>query len=58
MIKKTKFAKQVRIGQNTLVKLSKNEFILMEVLDKIGKGLNCNIGDVVEIINKKKGKVL
>lgn len=58
MIKKTKFAKQVIIGQNTLVKLSKNEFILMEVLDKIGKGLNCNIGDVVEIINKKKGKVL
>lgn len=49
-LKKTEFAKQVGIGQNTLAKLSKNEFVSMEVLVKICRGLNCNIEDVVEII--------
>lgn len=57
-LKKTEFAKQIGIGQNTLAKLSKNEFVSMEVLVKICKGLNCNIEDVVEIIDEKKGKIL
>ncbi|MFR7591999.1 MAG: helix-turn-helix domain-containing protein [Longibaculum sp.] len=51
-LKKTEFAKQVGIGQNTLAKLSKNEFVSMEVLVKICRGLNCNIEDVVEIIKE------
>lgn len=34
-LKKTEFAKMVGISQNTLAKLSKNEFVSMEVLVKI-----------------------
>ncbi|MCR1961430.1 XRE family transcriptional regulator [Thomasclavelia cocleata] len=49
-LKKTEFAKEVGIGQNTLAKLSKNEYVSMEVLVKICKGLKCNIEDVVEIV--------
>ena len=46
------FAKKVGIGQNTLAKLSKNEYVSMEVLVKICKGLNCNIEDIVEIVKE------
>ena len=50
-LKKTEFAKEVGIGQNTLAKLSKNEYVSMEVLVKICKGLDCNIEDIIEIIS-------
>lgn len=50
--KKTEFAKIVGIGQNTLAKLSKNEYVSMEVLAKICKGLNCKIEDIVEFVDE------
>ena len=50
-VKKTEFAKKIGIGQNTLAKLSKNEYVSMEVLAKICKGLNCKIEDIVEFID-------
>lgn len=49
-LKKTEFAKVVGISQNTLAKLSKNEFVSMEVLVKICRGLNCTVDDILEII--------
>lgn len=52
-LKKTEFAKKVGIGQNTLAKLSKNEYVSMEVLVKICFGLDCKIEDIVEIILEK-----
>ena len=52
-LKKTEFAKEVGSGQNTLAKLSKNEYVSMEVLVKICKGLDCNIEDVVEVVGKE-----
>lgn len=48
--KKTEFAKNAGISQNTLAKLSKNENVSMDVLMKICKCLNCNIEEVVEFI--------
>lgn len=51
-LKKTEFAKLVGIGQNTLAKLSKNEYVSMEVLAKICKGLDCNIEDIVEFVDE------
>ena len=46
-IKKTVFAKNANISQNTLAKLSKNEYVSMEVLFKICTYLNCTFDDVV-----------
>lgn len=48
--KKTEFAINAGISQNTLTKLSKNENVSMDVLMKICKCLNCNIEEVVEFI--------
>lgn len=39
------------ISWATVTKLSKGEPVSMEVLMKICKTLNCNIGDVVDFIN-------
>lgn len=53
-LKKTEFAKQIGIGQNTLAKLSKHEYVSMEVLAKICSGLNCRIEDVMEFIQERE----
>ena len=49
-LKKTEFAKMVGISQNTLAKLSENEFVLMKVLVKICRGLDCTPNDIIEIL--------
>lgn len=49
-IKKTVFAKNANISQNTLAKLSKNEYVSMEVLVKICNCLECTFDDIVEIV--------
>lgn len=49
-MKKTKFAKKIGIGPNTLAKLSKNEYVSMDVLVRICIELNCSFDDVVEIV--------
>ena len=56
-LKKTEFAKKIGIGQNTLAKLSKNEYVSMDVLVKICKGLKCNIEDIVEIIQSEDSEI-
>lgn len=48
-LKKTDLVKGAGIGQNTLAKLSKNQYISMEVLLKICCFLECEIEDVIEI---------
>lgn len=53
-LKKTEFARKVGIGQNTLAKLSKNEFVSMEVLVKNCRGLDCQIEDIVEVLKEHK----
>ena len=53
-LKKTDFAKMVGISQNTLAKLSKNEFVSMEVLVKICRGLNCTVDDILDILTERE----
>ena len=49
-MKKTELRKVTGISPNTLTKLSNNEFVSMEVLVKICHALNCDVGDIVEVI--------
>ncbi|HEY8889663.1 MAG TPA: helix-turn-helix transcriptional regulator [Clostridium sp.] len=49
-MKKTELRKATGISPNTLTKLSNNEFVSMEVLVKICHALNCDVGDIVEVI--------
>lgn len=48
---KTQFATLCGISTATLSKLSKNETITTDTIDKICKGLNCNTDDIMEYIN-------
>ena len=45
---KTQLREQLGISMATLAKISKNEYVSMDVLDKICTVLNCKIEDVIE----------
>ncbi|AGL00727.1 helix-turn-helix domain-containing protein [Desulfoscipio gibsoniae] len=55
-IKKTELRKMTGISPNTLTKLSNNEFVSMAVLVKICRQLNCDFGDIVEIVESPEYK--
>ncbi len=42
----------IKITPNTLAKLSKNETVSMDVLGRICKVLNCNVGDIVDFVDE------
>lgn len=50
-MKKTDLKDEVGISSNTLAKLGKNEYISLEIIERICRGLDCDIGDVVEVVN-------
>ena len=47
---KTQMRLATGISSSTLTKLSKEEPVTLEVLEKICNELHCNIGDIVEFI--------
>ena len=51
-ITKTKLRENIGISTSTLSKLAKNKYVSMEVLVKICNELNCDIGDIVEMIKE------
>ena len=52
---KTQMRLQADISTTTLAKLGKNETVSMDVLLKICKLLDCNVGDVMDVINEEAG---
>lgn len=51
---KTQLRLELNLGTGTLAKLGKNEYIAMEVLDKICNRFNCEIEDIMEHIQDEK----
>ena len=49
-ITKSQFRKISNLSSATLTKLNRNEYVSMEVLVKICFALECNIGDIVDVI--------
>lgn len=49
-MKKKDLGEAANISANTLAKMGKNEQVSMDVLIRICKALQCDIGDIVEII--------
>ena len=49
---KTDLRVKTGMSQATLAKLSKGENVTTEVLERICKTLNCEIGDIVELKNE------
>lgn len=53
---KTQLKNGVSLSPNVMSKLSKGEYVSMEVIERICKYLNCHIEDVVEILPDKDGE--
>ena len=53
---KTQLKNSVSLSPNVMSKLSKGEYVSMEVIERICKYLNCRIEDVVEIFPDKDGE--
>ncbi len=51
-ILKTKFAKEIGISPNTLAKLSNNDMVSLEVIDKTCKYLGVQPGDILEYVEE------
>lgn len=49
-LKKTEFANKVGISQNTLAKLSHNEYVSMDVLVRICRKMECSIDDILDVL--------
>ena len=52
---KTQMRLKADISTTTLAKLGKNETVSMDVLLKICKLLDCNVGDIMDVINEEAG---
>ena len=52
---RTQMRLQADISTTTLAKLGKNETVSMDVLLKICKLLDCNVGDIMDVINEEAG---
>lgn len=52
---KTQMRLRADISTTTLAKLGKNETVSMEVLLRICKVLDCNVGDIMDVINEEAG---
>lgn len=53
-MKKTDLRIATGISPNTLTKLSNNDYVSMEVLVKICRVLECDFGDIMELVQIKK----
>lgn len=47
---KAELRRMAKISTTTLTKLNKNEPVSLDIIVKICKALNCDVGDVMEII--------
>ena len=53
-MKRTELRDAVDMSTNTLSKLGKNDYISLEILDRICTYLKCDIGDVMEFVPPKE----
>jgi len=53
-INKTQLRTQASISTNAMAKLSKNESVQVEVLNKICTTLNCGVNDILEFVTTEE----
>ncbi len=56
-IKKTELAKMAEISQTTLAKLSKNQYVSMDVLIKICDSLDCTFDEIIELVEVEEDDI-
>ena len=52
-LNKTQLREKTGITTNAMAKMGKGENVSMDVLIKICAALNCNIGDIMDVLPKK-----
>ena len=52
---KSDLGKAAKMSPNTIAKLGKNESVSLDILVRICKVLNCDIGDIVEVSRSDAG---
>lgn len=50
---KSDLGKAAKMSPNTVAKLGKNESVSLDILVRICKVLDCDIGDIVEVIDEE-----
>lgn len=50
-ITKPEFRQIANLSPATLTKLNKNEYVSLEILTRICISLDCNIGDILDVVN-------
>ena len=53
-LKKKDFSKLCNLSALTMAKLSKNEYVSIDVLVRICTEFDCQISDIVQVINSKE----
>lgn len=51
---KSDLGKAAKMSPNTIAKLGKNETVSLDILVRICEVLNCDIGDIVEVVSGEK----
>ena len=51
---KSDLGKAAKMSPNTIAKLGKNETVFLDILVRICEVLNCDIGDIVEVVGETK----
>ena len=49
---KSDLGKKAKMSPNTIAKLGKNESVSLDILVRICEVLDCDIGDIVEVVRK------
>lgn len=52
-LRKIDIRTELGISSSTFAKMTKNQYVSLELLDRMSEYLNCDIGDLVERIPKK-----
>ena len=52
-LNKTELKEKARLSTNAVAKLGRNEKVSMETIEKMCLALNCNVGDIVDVIEKE-----
>ena len=52
---KSELAKKAKMSPNTIAKMGKNETVSLDILVRICAVLQCDIGDIVEVVDLSRG---
>lgn len=53
---KSQLKEAAHISTNAVAKLGRNEYVSMDTLEKICSALECEIGDIVQIVKDEKAE--